>query len=111
MAKINTIETDLLVIGAGSAGLWAAHRFNELMPDKTIAIVDKGPKNWGGLMAIAGGDYEAVLPPDTVNEWLEDLVCYFDGLCDQELMAKILSQSADRMRDYEKFGCEFFSHA
>lgn len=108
MSKYNVLESDLLVIGAGSAGLWAAHRFNQLLPEKTINIVDKGPANWGGLMRMAGGDYEAVLPPDTVEEWLEDLVYYFDGLCDQELMEKILSQSAERMKDYEEYGCEFF---
>lgn len=106
--KINIIDSDLLIIGAGSAGLWAAHRFAELLPGKTINIVDKGPANWGGLMTMAGGDYEAVLPPDTVQEWLEDLVYYFDGLCDQPLMKAILEKSADRMKDYENFGCEFF---
>lgn len=106
--KINIIDSDLLIIGAGSTGLWAAHRFNELAPDKKITIVDKGPVNWGGLMLMAGGDYEAVLSPDTVEQWLEDLVYYFDGLCDQPLMQSVLSHSAERMRDYEKFGCEFF---
>ncbi len=49
-----------------------------------------------------------MLPPDTVDGWLEDLVYYFDGLCDQPLMEALLSRSAERMRDYERFGCEFF---
>ncbi|MBD5417315.1 MAG: FAD-binding protein [Desulfovibrio sp.] len=106
--KINRVETDLLILGGGSAGLWAAHRFSELMPGRKVTIVDKGPQDWGGLMTMAGGDFEAVLPPDTVDEWLEDLVYYFDGLCDQPLMEALLARSADRMRDYERFGCEFF---
>ena len=106
--KINRVETDLLILGGGSAGLWAAHRFAELMPGRKVCIVDKGPQDWGGLMAMAGGDFEAVLPPDTVDGWLEDLVYYFDGLCDQPLMEALLSRSAERMRDYERFGCEFF---
>ncbi|MDE7064718.1 MAG: FAD-binding protein [Desulfovibrionaceae bacterium] len=106
--KITRVETDLLILGGGSAGLWAAHRFAECMPGRRICIVDKGPRDWGGLMAMAGGDFEAVLPPDTVDDWLEDLVYYFDGLCDQPLMEAILSRSAERMRDYERFGCEFF---
>lgn len=106
--KINRVDTDLLILGGGSAGLWAAHRFTELMPGRKVCIVDKGPQDWGGLMTMAGGDFEAVLPPDTVDGWLEDLVYYFDGLCDQPLMEALLSRSADRMRDYERFGCEFF---
>lgn len=102
------IDCDLLVVGGGSAGLWTAHRFNEASPGKNICIVDKGPEDWGGLMAMAGGDFEAVLPPDNVDDWLEDLVYYFDGLCDQPLIQSILEQSSARMRDYEHFGCEFF---
>lgn len=108
MKEACIVDCDLLVIGGGSAGLWAAHRFNELAPDKKICIVDKGPEDWGGLMAMAGGDFEAVLPPDNVEDWLEDLVYYFDGLCDQTLLQTLLEQSAARMADYERFGCEFF---
>lgn len=105
--KTRYIDTDLLVVGGGSAGLWAALRHNEVCPDNKILIVDKGPRDWGGLMAMAGGDFEAVLPPDSVREWLEDLVYYFDGLCDQPLMEKLLSESKARFDDYQKFGCEF----
>jgi len=102
------IDCDLLVVGGGSAGLWTAHRFNEASPGKNICIVDKGPEDWGGLMSMAGGDFEAVLPPDNVDDWLEDLVYYFDGLCDQPLIQSILEQSSARMRDYNHFGCGFF---
>lgn len=105
---VHTVESDLLIIGAGSGGLWAAHRFAELMPDKKIVIVDKGPRNWGGLMSIAGGDFDAVLPGDNVDDWVEDLVYYFDGLCDQEQIEEILRRSGDRFNDYQRFGCEFF---
>lgn len=102
------IDCDLLVAGGGSAGMWAAHRFSELCPGGRVCIVDKGPEDWGGLMSMAGGDFEAVLPPDNADDWLEDLVYYFDGLCDQPLVSSILEQSAERMADYERFGCEFF---
>lgn len=101
------VDSDLLVIGCGSAGLWAAMRFTELEPDKKVVMVDKGPRDWGGLMAMAGGDYEAVLPPDTVDQWVQDLVYYYDGLCDQPMMEKILSRSAARMADYQGMGCEY----
>ena len=70
--------------------------------------MDKGPRDWGGLMTMAGGDFEAVLPPDNVDEWVRDFIYYFDGLCDQDLMEEILKRSADRLHDYERFGCEFF---
>ncbi len=99
---------DVLIIGGGSAGLWAACRCSELAPDARICIVDKGPRDWGGLMIMAGGDFDAVLPPDSIDEWISDLVFYFDGLCDQPLMEAVLRASADRLHDYERFGCQFF---
>ena len=104
----HVVESDLLIIGGGSAGLWAAYRCSELAPEARICIVDKGPRDWGGLMTMAGGDFEAVLPPDNVDEWVQDFIYYFDGLCDQNLMEEILKRSADRLHDYERFGCEFF---
>lgn len=106
--KTNAIDVDLLVIGSGSAGLWAALRHSEVCPDNKILIVDKGPRDWGGLMSMAGGDFEAVIAPDSIRSWLEDYVYYFDGLCDQPLMEKLLAESQARFDDYQSFGCEFF---
>ena len=87
------LETDVLIIGGGSAGLWAANRFKDLQPEKDVLIVDKGPKDWGGLMTMAGGDFDAVMPDESLDDWVEDLVYYFDGLCDQPLIEEILSHS------------------
>lgn len=103
------VSCDLLVIGGGSAGMWAAHRFAELMPGRSIVIVDKGPRDWGGLMTMAGGDFDAVMPGENVDDWLKDLVYYFDGLCDQPLMREVLLRSRERFADYQKWGCEFFT--
>ncbi|HJA79529.1 MAG TPA: FAD-binding protein [Candidatus Desulfovibrio intestinavium] len=41
------IATDVLIVGGGSAGLWAACRCSELAPEARICIVDKGPRDWG----------------------------------------------------------------
>ena len=106
--KENLINTDILIIGGGSAGLWAANRAKELNPEINVTIVDKGPMDWGGLMSMAGGDFDAVLPGENVDEWVEDLVYYYDGLCDQELVENLLKHSYERMQDYERLGCKFF---
>lgn len=55
------IKTDLLIIGGGSAGLWAADRAKEIDSSLEVLIVDKGPADWGGLMSMAGGDFGCYL--------------------------------------------------
>lgn len=107
-AKDIRLKTDILIIGGGSAGLWAADRAKEIAPELDVLIVDKGPVDWGGLMSMSGGDFDVILPGENIDDWVEDLVYYYDGLCDQELVEALLSQSYDRMKDYERLGCRFF---
>ena len=32
-----------------------------MTPEADVLIVDKGPKDWGGLMRFAGGDFDVVM--------------------------------------------------
>jgi succinate dehydrogenase/fumarate reductase flavoprotein subunit len=103
------IETDVLVIGGGAAGLWAANRGREL--NSNVLIVDKGPRDWGGLVSMSGGDFDAVLPEENIDDFVKDLVYYYDGLCEQDLMEELLKRSFDRLKDYQRFGCEFLTES
>ena len=99
------IETEVLVLGGGVTGLWAANRAAEFVDD--VLIVDKGPRDWGGLASRAGGDYDTVLPEENVDDFVKDLVYYFDGLCEQDLVEEILKHSYERLQAYERLGHEF----
>lgn len=101
------IETDVLVIGGGSTGLWAANRAKRL--GVNVLVVDKGPRDWGGLMAMSGGDFDAVLPEEHVDDFVQDLVYYYDGLCEQDLVEALLGKTFDRLEDYKNLGCRFFT--
>ena len=48
--------TDLLVIGCGFSGMWAAMRARDFLDD--VLVVDKGPRDWGGLGGLSGGSVE-----------------------------------------------------
>lgn len=102
-------DTDVLIIGAGSAGLWAAHSAKVQNPDTKVLLVDKGPANWGGLMSAAGGDLDVVMPDEKIEDWLRDWVYYYDGLCDQELHRKIFERSFDILQQYMDWGCEYLT--
>ena len=101
---------DVLIVGGGSSGMWAAKRIKELNPELDVLIVDKGPRDMGGLMALCGGDMDVVMPDERVDDWVEELACYWDGLCDQNLVRELLRRSYDRFRDYQEMGCRFFTN-
>ena len=106
MKNIIQLKTDLLIIGGGFAGLWAAKRSWECGV-KDILVVDKGPRDWGGLGSMCGGDIAVVHPNANLEEWINDLIYYYDGLCDIPTLRSILEITFDRILDYEKMGHVF----
>ena len=105
--EIEEIKTDLLVVGGGPGGLWSANQFKTRNAGKDVLIVDKGPKDWSGLMSLSGGDFDAIMPDENVDDWVRDLVYYWDGLCDQEMMEELIGGIYDRFQDYLSRGCEY----
>lgn len=102
------IETDVLIIGGGITGLWAAVKAKDHVD--RVLIVDKGPQDWGGQASRSGGAMVGVVPPDDdLDGFLEDLVYYYDGLCDQELMEVILKGSHEIIRELQKLGYTYIT--
>lgn len=99
------VETDVLVIGAGLAGLFAAARAREITPD--VTLVDKGAVGFTGQGFWALGGVQALLPGDDLDAWLEEVVYFEDGLCEQDMVARVYRQSYDRIRDFEELGLAF----
>lgn len=97
--------TDLLVVGCGFSGMWAAMRAKDFLDD--VLVVDKGPRDWGGLGGLSGGDMIVKQPDMNLEDLLDDLVYYYDGLADQKLLGQILTQSYDRFMDFENWGHKF----
>ena len=106
-AERTDLRADVLIIGGGSAGMWAAKRLKELQPELDVLIVEKGPEEWGGLMHLAGGDFDAVLPGENGDDWVKDVVYYWDGLCEQDVVRDLFAQGYARMQDYEAMGYQF----
>lgn len=103
------LKTDVLVIGGGPAGFWSALAAKEHVDD--VLIVDKGPLDWGGVGFLSAGDFFALGPDTDINDLLKELVYYYDGLCDQNMVADIVRASRDRFADYEAMGHEFVRDA
>ncbi len=100
-----TFKTDVLIIGGGFAGLWAARQASTHVKD--VLIVDKGPRDWAGLGGMSGGDMITLHEDQDIHEWLDEVVFFNDGLCDQLMMLDTLRDSLPRFHDYEAMGHTF----
>jgi succinate dehydrogenase / fumarate reductase, flavoprotein subunit len=99
------LKTQVLVLGGGLGGLWASIKAKKYTDD--VLLVDKGPLNWGGLGSMCGGDMDIWDPADDVMAWVDDLVYYFDGLIEQDVIELLMQESYRRFVDYEEMGHRF----
>lgn len=98
----HVFQTDVLILGGGVAGMWAARKARQYVDD--VMIVDKGPLDWGGQASMCGGDMVVWDPKEDVRDWVADLVYYFDGLVEQDVLEGLMKRSWQCMREYEAMG-------
>ncbi|MFH1954943.1 MAG: FAD-binding protein [Pseudomonadota bacterium] len=101
----HVLQTDVVVLGCGLSGLWASIKARDYVED--VLIVDKGPMNWGGLGSFCGGDMILWDPDVDIMKWINDLVFYFEGFIEQDVIELLLRKSYDRFLDYEAMGHKF----
>ncbi len=97
------IETDLLIIGSGFAGLWAAITAAEQGVEH-IAVVDKGSigKSSAAANTLAGTAY--LWPGDDKLAWLKELCEGCGYLLRQDIWDDLLETSYSRMKKLESWG-------
>jgi succinate dehydrogenase / fumarate reductase flavoprotein subunit/fumarate reductase flavoprotein subunit len=106
---LDSIEADLLIIGAGGAGLLAALHAHELNKNLRIAIVVKGLLGQSGCTRMVQGGYNCVLNPnDSFEKHFADTIKGGQYINNQDLAWTLVSDSPDRIIELEnKVGCLF----
>ena len=99
------IDADVLVIGGGLAGTWAALRAAD-STDKVI-LVDKARVSRSGCSSFAAGVMLCPMPGDNLKEWAEELVERGEYLCDQEWVELLLREQVERIKEMELWDMPF----
>src|SRR5437660_12349831 len=108
-SPIERLDADILIIGAGGAGLLAALHAHQASPHLKIVIVVKGLLGQSGCTRMVQGGYNCVLnPKDSLERHFEDTVKGGQFLNNQELAWTLVSDSPGRVIELEnRVGCLF----
>lgn len=107
-APDGAVETDVLVVGAGVAGLFAAWRTVEDAPGTDVVVLDKGRPGASGSSPWAqGGIAVAVGADDAPDLHAADTVAAGDGLCDPAAVEVLVREGPRRLAELEAAGAAF----
>jgi fumarate reductase flavoprotein subunit len=106
---IDTAETDILILGAGGAGLCAALHAADASPKLRVTVVVKGLLGRAGCTRMVQGGYNAVLTePDSLEAHLLDTLAGGGFINDQELVWTLVTEAPRRALELEwRYGCFF----
>jgi fumarate reductase flavoprotein subunit len=103
------LATDILILGAGGAGLFAALHAHKADPSLSIAVAVKGLLGKCGCTRMVQGGYNVALArEDSVERHFMDTIEGGKWLPDQELAWKLVTLAVERVRELEnELGCFF----
>jgi succinate dehydrogenase/fumarate reductase flavoprotein subunit len=105
--KTHIIETDILVVGHGIAGLSAAIAAKEAEPTLEVVAVDKASLGWGGK-ANKGGGHVAFIPEGGEENYVEyHTKNCGDYLNDQDALRNYANSTVKVMDKWETWGGKF----
>jgi len=108
-----TLDTDILILGSGGAGLFAALHAHQADPSLSITVAVKGLLGKCGCTRMVQGGYNVALAKeDSIERHFMDTIEGGKWLPDQELAWKLVTLAIERIRELEnELGCFFDRNA
>src|SRR5881296_2370771 len=108
-STIESLDTDILILGAGGAGLCGALHAADRSARLSITVAVKGLLGRAGCTRMVQGGYNAVLaPPDSLEAHLLDTLQGGAWINDQELVWRLVTEAPGRVLELEsRYGCLF----
>jgi fumarate reductase flavoprotein subunit len=106
---VRELSSDILILGSGGAGLFAALHAHKASPELSITVAVKGLLGKCGCTRMVQGGYNVALAKeDSVERHFMDTIVGGAWLADQELAWKLVNLSIERIRELEnELGCFF----
>ena len=103
------VATDILILGSGGAGLFAALHAHKADPSLSITVAVKGLLGKSGCTRMVQGGYNVALATeDSVERHFMDTIEGGKWLPDQDLAWKLVTLAVERIRELEnELGCFF----
>jgi fumarate reductase flavoprotein subunit len=107
--EYQTLKTDVLILGSGGAGLFAALHAKKANPDLDVTIAIKGLLGKCGCTRMVQGGYNVALSPgDSVERHFMDTIIGGKWLPDQEMAMRLVETAVTRVQELEnELGCFF----
>src|SRR4029077_11531645 len=106
---VDNLKTDILILGSGGAGLFAALHAGKANPDLDVTIASKGLLGKCGCTRMVQGGYNvAINPGDSIERHFMDTIEGGKWLPHQELAWTLVATAVERVRELEnEIGCFF----
>jgi fumarate reductase flavoprotein subunit len=106
---VRSIRTDILILGSGGAGLFAALHARRVAPELSVTIAVKGLLGKCGCTRMVQGGYNVALGAgDSVERHFMDTIEGGRWLPDQDLAWTLVTKAVERVRELEnEVGCFF----
>ncbi len=100
--EVHTHPTDVLVVGGGLAGCWAAHRASER--GRHVTVVDKSRTGAGGASPFAGAVILYMGPDDDIEAFLSEQMADGEGLADARWIRRLYHENYERIQQLDDWG-------
>lgn len=101
----SVLETDVLIVGSGAAGLFSAVKAKESGVD--VVVIEKAQSGFSGDSAYGAQHIPVLFPGDDIDKSAKQCVLWSDYLADQDIVYNVVGDSYDRFQDLVKWGVGF----